>query len=54
MPEPCAFVGTDEARLVAEAVRLLDDANAYQEMTRAHNPYGDGAAAARIVAAFKE
>ncbi|HEY9142998.1 MAG TPA: UDP-N-acetylglucosamine 2-epimerase (non-hydrolyzing) [Arenimonas sp.] len=42
------LVGTDRARIVAEASRLLDDANAHAAMARAHNPYGDGHAATRI------
>ena len=42
------LVGTDRARIVAEASRLLDDPAARAEMARAHNPYGDGHAAARI------
>lgn len=42
------LVGTDRARIVAEATRLLDDPVAYGEMARAHNPFGDGEAAARI------
>ena len=42
------LVGTDTARIVGEAVRLLDDGDAYRAMSRAHNPYGDGAAARRI------
>jgi UDP-N-acetylglucosamine 2-epimerase (non-hydrolysing) len=29
---------------------LLDDEDAYQAMARAHNPFGDGQAAARIAA----
>lgn len=48
------LVGTDEQSLVTEATRLLDDPAAYEQMARAHNPYGDGAASARIVAALKE
>ena len=44
------LVGTDRARIVAEANRLLDDAAAHAAMARAHNPYGDGRAAARIAA----
>ena len=44
------LVGTDRARIVAEASRLLDDAAAHAAMARAHNPYGDGRAAARIAA----
>ncbi len=43
------LVGTDAARIEVEAARLLDDAEAYHAMTRAHNPYGDGCAADRIV-----
>ncbi len=43
------LVGTDTAVIVAESARLLDDAAAYQSMSRAHNPYGDGNAAGRIV-----
>jgi UDP-N-acetylglucosamine 2-epimerase (non-hydrolysing) len=42
------LVGTDRARIVSEANRLLDDTAAYETMSRAHNPYGDGMAASRI------
>ena len=43
-----ALVGTDTETLVAHATRLLDDRAAYEAMSFAHNPYGDGRAAARI------
>jgi UDP-N-acetylglucosamine 2-epimerase len=43
------LVGTDPDLLVARAARLLDDRAAYEAMSFAHNPYGDGRAAARIV-----
>jgi UDP-N-acetylglucosamine 2-epimerase len=43
------LVGTDTELLVARASRLLDDRAAYEGMSFAHNPYGDGKAAARIV-----
>lgn len=43
------LVGTDWRRIVAEAEQLLDDAEAYRTMSLAHNPYGDGKAAQRIV-----
>ena len=43
------LVGTDAGRIVSETERLLDDAEAYREMSRAHNPYGDGQASRRIV-----
>lgn len=44
------LVGTDRARIVGETLRLLDDGEAYARMAQAHNPYGDGHAAARIAA----
>lgn len=44
------LVGTDRARIVATASRLLDDERAYEAMSVAHNPYGDGHAAGRIAA----
>jgi UDP-N-acetylglucosamine 2-epimerase (non-hydrolysing) len=47
------LVGTDSDLIVAEAGRLLDDASAYDAMSFAHNPYGDGQAAARIVARIR-
>ncbi|MEN3974412.1 UDP-N-acetylglucosamine 2-epimerase (non-hydrolyzing) [Emcibacter sp. SYSU 3D8] len=43
------MTGTDRNRIVAEASRLLDDADHYDRMCHAHNPYGDGHAAGRIV-----
>jgi UDP-N-acetylglucosamine 2-epimerase len=46
------LVGTDTDRLVASANRLLDDRAAYARMSFAHNPYGDGQAAARITEAL--
>lgn len=47
------LVGTDEDLIVAEMCRLLDDEAAYQAMSRAHNPYGDGLAAGRILDAIR-
>ncbi|NQW01931.1 MAG: UDP-N-acetylglucosamine 2-epimerase (non-hydrolyzing) [Rhodospirillales bacterium] len=43
------LVGTDAGRIVSEANLLLDDRGHYDTMSRAHNPYGDGRAAARIL-----
>lgn len=43
------LVGTDRAKIIAEIETLLADRTAYDCMARAHNPYGDGRAAARIV-----
>lgn len=42
------LVSTDSVRILTEVCRLLDDPAAHQSMARAHNPYGDGKAAARI------
>jgi len=42
------LIGTDSARIVSEISTLLDDSNAYSAMARAHNPFGDGHASARI------
>ncbi len=47
------LVGTDEDRIYSEAARLLSDEAAYQEMAQARNPYGDGHATGRILAALK-
>ena len=46
------LVGTDRARIVGSARRLLEDEVAYQAMASARNPFGDGHAAERIVAAL--
>lgn len=46
------LVGTDPEVILTEASRLLDDPAAHQAMAKAVNPYGDGHAAARIVAAL--
>jgi len=43
------LVGTCEDRIVSEIFTLLDDKAAYEAMARAHNPFGDGCSAARIV-----
>ena len=48
------LVGTDRDRIVAEARNLLDQEAAYLAMANAVNPYGDGKAAERAVAAIAE
>ncbi len=48
------LVGTDKNLIVAEVARLLDDVLAYDSMAKAVNPYGDGRAADRSVAAIEE
>jgi UDP-N-acetylglucosamine 2-epimerase (non-hydrolysing) len=47
------LVGTDPVVIVREATRLLRDPEAHAAMARVENPYGDGHAAGRIVAACR-
>lgn len=47
------LIGTDEERIVHEVSRLLNDQEYYSSMANAINPYGDGHAAARTVAAIE-
>ena len=47
------LVGTNHDLIVNEVSSLLDDAQAYESMSKAINPYGDGNACARIVRALK-
>jgi UDP-N-acetylglucosamine 2-epimerase (non-hydrolysing) len=46
------LVGTDPGRIAGEARLLLEDEEAYRRMACARNPFGDGHAAERIVAAL--
>jgi len=43
------LVGTATGAIVENVTRLLDDKGAYDDMSFAHNPYGDGTAAPRII-----
>lgn len=47
------LVGTDYDKIVSGVSTLLDDEAAYQAMSRAVNPYGDGKACGRIVETLK-
>lgn len=47
------LVGTDYDKIVNEVSILLDDTDAYQKMSKAVNPYGDGKACERILAALR-
>lgn len=47
------LVGTDTALIVSSVTDLLDDRAAYEGMSFAHNPYGDGHAADRILATIR-
>lgn len=46
------LVGTDVDTITANCASLLTDSDAYQQMAYAHNPYGDGNACERIIAAL--
>ena len=47
------LVGTNHDLIVSEVSTLLDDPVAYEKMSKAVNPYGDGKACSRIVRALK-
>jgi UDP-N-acetylglucosamine 2-epimerase (non-hydrolysing) len=46
------LVGTDQGEITRWVTQLLTDTGAYQTMSRAHNPYGDGKATGRILQAM--
>ena len=46
------LVGTDYTKIVNEVSSLIDDKAAYEKMSKAVNPYGDGLACGRIVNAL--
>jgi UDP-N-acetylglucosamine 2-epimerase (non-hydrolysing) len=48
------LVGTDKERIVTEIIRLIEEPEYYDSMSRAHNPYGDGKAVIRIVEFLKK
>ena len=47
------LVGTNHDLIVDEVSKLLDDSSAYEKMSKAVNPYGDGKASSRIVNCLK-
>ena len=47
------LVGTNFEKIVAEVSKLLDDKDYYETMSKAVNPYGDGMACPRILAALQ-
>lgn len=47
------LVGTDSDRIVTGVSELIEDEAKFLRMSRAHNPYGDGNACARIIAFLK-
>ena len=47
------LVGTDYGKIVDSVSELLDDKSAYDKMSKAVNPYGDGKACGRIVGSLR-
>ena len=47
------LVGTAKNMIMEAAQRLLDDKTAYESMSAANNPYGDGHASAKIIHAIR-
>ena len=47
------LVGTDYDKIVNEVSALIDDEAAYEKMSKAVNPYGDGLACGRIIQVYK-
>lgn len=48
------LVGTDYDKIINEVSTLLENEAAYEEMSKAVNPYGDGKACSRIVAVLND
>lgn len=48
------LVGTDAAAIVENVSQLLHDQEVYRKMSESYNPYGDGHACERIVAALRD
>jgi len=52
--ETVKLVGTNKDMIIKEAQNLLDNETEYHNMSKAHNPYGDGKACDRIIKFIKE
>lgn len=48
------LVGTDINTITLEVQKLLDNTKEYKQMSKAHNPYGDGNASCRIIEYLKD
>ena len=48
------LVGTNTALIISEAQKLIDDTKAYEVMSQASNPYGDGHACRKIINFLEE
>ena len=43
------LVGANRERIIANVSELIENETSYKQMSRAHNPYGDGKACSRII-----
>lgn len=43
------LIGTEKDKIIDNTLRLLNDSELYNSMSKLHNPYGDGNACKRIV-----
>jgi UDP-N-acetylglucosamine 2-epimerase (non-hydrolysing) len=48
------LVGTDKRVIAKEVQKLIEDKALYEQMSKVHNPYGDGEASMRIIEFLKE
>lgn len=48
------LVGADSRRIVESVTELLENSEAYQSMSLAHNPYGDGTASQKIATVLQQ
>ena len=48
------LVGTDKERIISESTVLLNNCEIYNQMSKTHNPYGDGLASERIINYLRE
>ena len=47
------LVGTDKNKIFSETIDLLNNQKRFDNMSKLHNPYGDGLACSRIVTFIK-
>jgi UDP-N-acetylglucosamine 2-epimerase (non-hydrolysing) len=48
------LVGTNQDKIIKESLKLLNNTEVYNNMSKANNPYGDGKACTRIIEFLKE
>jgi len=48
------LVGTNKKIIIQETLKLLNNKDEYEKMSKAHNPYGDGKACEKIVEFIKD